>query len=132
LTDGGADSSPLDRALLPVIEDPTLEGVQAIVARIADRRPADVGPDTPLAEGGLELDSLRLLQTILACGETVQVAFDPDSGCDRSSRPEMASADRRSGCRRRAGGIPSCRTGPGRRAPRRRTRCRSPWIRNRT
>jgi acyl carrier protein len=60
-------------------EDPTLDGVQAIVARIADRRLVDVGPDTPLAEGGLELDSLRLLQIILACEETFQVAFDPDS-----------------------------------------------------
>ena len=59
--------------------DPTLEGVQAIIARVAERSPAGAGPDTPLTEDGFALDSLDLLRAILACEETFQVAFDPDT-----------------------------------------------------
>lgn len=62
-----------------MIDDPTLEGIQAIVTRIADRSPVGAGPDTPLTEGGFDLDSLHLLRTILACEETFQVVFDPDT-----------------------------------------------------
>jgi len=60
-------------------DEPTLEGVQAIITRIADRSPAGAGPDTPLAEDGFALDSLCLLRVILACEETFQVLFDPDT-----------------------------------------------------
>ncbi len=60
-------------------DEPTLEGVRAIVTRIAHRGAADAGPDTPLTEGGLGLDSLSLLRTLLACEETFQVAFEPDT-----------------------------------------------------
>ena len=61
------------------VGEPTLEGVQTIVARVAGRAPIDAGPDTPLTEGGFDLDSLRLFRAILACEETFQVAFEPDS-----------------------------------------------------
>ena len=60
-------------------DEPTLETVRAIVVHIADRSPLDAGPETPLTEGGFELDSVNLLKTILACEETFQVRFDPDT-----------------------------------------------------
>ena len=60
-------------------EDPTLERVQMIITRVADRSPVGVGPDTPLTEDGFALDSLDLFRTILACEETFQVVFDPDT-----------------------------------------------------
>jgi acyl carrier protein len=62
-------------------DEPTLEEVRAIVTRIANRGEVHTGPDTPLTEGGLGLDSLNLLRTLLACEETFQVAFEPDTDC---------------------------------------------------
>jgi len=60
-------------------DEPTIEGVRAIVMRVANRATVDAGPDTPLTEGGLDLDSLNLLRALLACEETFQVAFEPDT-----------------------------------------------------
>jgi acyl carrier protein len=59
----------------------TLEQVQAIVARIAGahRSLAGVGPDTPLTEGGLWLDSVHLLETIIECEEAFDLVFDPET-----------------------------------------------------
>lgn len=59
---------------------PTLERVQAIVARIAgpDRSPASAGPDTPLNGAGFWLDSVHLLEIILACEQAFDVVFDPE------------------------------------------------------
>lgn len=60
---------------------PTIERVQATVARIAGLHgsPPDAGPDTPLTEGGFWLDSLLLLETIIACEEEFEVVFDPET-----------------------------------------------------
>jgi len=60
--------------------DITLERVQAIVTRIAgpDRIPRDAGPDTPLRDGGYWLDSVDLLETMIACETEFEVAFDPE------------------------------------------------------
>jgi len=59
--------------------NPTVELVQTVVARIAGphRTPADAGPDTPLTQGGFWLDSVHLLETIIACETEFGVVFDP-------------------------------------------------------
>ena len=69
--------------------EPTLEAVQAVVARVAGphRSPADAGPDTPLAEGGFWLDSVHLLEAIIQCERAFEVVFDPATDfTDRSLR----------------------------------------------
>ena len=60
---------------------PTLEQVAAIVARIAEPQHGSVvaGPDTPLTDGGFWLDSVQLLETIIACEDTFGVIFDPET-----------------------------------------------------
>jgi acyl carrier protein len=57
---------------------PTVERVLSIVTSVAgpDRCPAGAGPDTPLADGGFWLDSVDLLETVLACEEAFGVVFD--------------------------------------------------------
>ena len=61
---------------------PTVEQVLSIVVSIAgsDRSPAGAGRDTPLADDGFWLDSVDLLETVLACEEAFGVVFD--SGID--------------------------------------------------
>lgn len=58
---------------------PDLEGVKAIVTGIAgpQRTPADSGPDTPLGEGGFCLDSVDLLELLVACESQFGIAFEP-------------------------------------------------------
>ena len=38
---------------------------------------ADVGADTPLGDGGLWLDSMELLQVVLACEARFGITFKP-------------------------------------------------------
>ena len=59
----------------------TLERVQAIVAHAAgpDRTPIDAGPGTPLMDGGFWLDSVHLLEAVIACESEFGVIFDPDT-----------------------------------------------------
>jgi acyl carrier protein len=56
----------------------TVARVLDILARIAgpERVPGNPGPATPLAKGGFWLDSLGLLETVLACEEAFGVALD--------------------------------------------------------
>ena len=56
-----------------------LEGLCAIMARVvgAPRVPADAGADTPLSDGGLWLDSMELLQVVLACEGQFGITFKP-------------------------------------------------------
>jgi len=63
-------------------DDPILERVQAIVARIAGpgRTPHNAGPDTPLGEEGFWLDSLDLLDVIVACESEFGTVLDQASG----------------------------------------------------
>jgi acyl carrier protein len=61
-----------------VSEQPTLEQVEAIVARVAGRTGRVSGADTPLTNGGYWLDSVHLLETIIACEEAFGVEFDTD------------------------------------------------------
>src|SRR5262245_27317206 len=64
----------------PMSDEPTIEGVRAIVMRVANRAAmADASSDMPLTDGGFDLDSLNLLRALLACEETFRVAFDPDT-----------------------------------------------------
>ncbi|HYB41765.1 MAG TPA: acyl carrier protein [Candidatus Methylomirabilis sp.] len=58
-------------------DDGVLERVQAIVAGIAgaDRTPAVVGPDTPLGEDGFWLDSVDMLEVLLACEREFSTSF---------------------------------------------------------
>lgn len=58
----------------------TIEALWAIVARVVGpgRAPlADMTVDTPLAEGGLWLDSVELLEVIVACETEFDVIFEP-------------------------------------------------------
>jgi acyl carrier protein len=90
--------------------DLLLARVLAIVAGIAGegRSPASVGPDTPLTEGGFWLDSVALLEVILACEEEFEIVFDPETDLtrealgtvgalaasirDKQARPEVADS----------------------------------------
>lgn len=59
----------------------TVERVRAIVAHVAGpgRAPIDAGPETPLVEGGFWLDSVHLLEAIIACEAEFGIIFDPDT-----------------------------------------------------
>ena len=64
-----------------MITEPTIDHVLAVVTRVAGDRvsPAKVGPDTPLMDGGFWLDSVHVLETIIACEAAFGVVFDPAS-----------------------------------------------------
>lgn len=59
-------------------EDSILLRVKDIVAAVAGplRTPDETGPDTPLGEAGFCLDSLDLLEVILACERDFETSFD--------------------------------------------------------
>ncbi len=52
-----------------------------VVSRIAGpgRAPAGAGRETPLVNGGYWLDSVALLELIVACETEFGIAFDPDA-----------------------------------------------------
>lgn len=58
-----------------------LDRVQRVVARAAgaDRTPPDAGPDTPLGEAGFWLDSVDLVEVVVACEEEFGVTFEGES-----------------------------------------------------
>ena len=55
--------------------------VVAVIARVAgpERTPPGAGADTPLAGGGFWLDSVALLEVVVACEAEFDVSFDPDT-----------------------------------------------------
>ena len=61
-------------------DDDIVARVIALAARIAgpQRTPDEVGPDTPLTEGGFWLDSVALLEVIVACEAEFFVEFDSE------------------------------------------------------
>jgi acyl carrier protein len=58
-----------------------LARVQALAARIAGpaRTPPDAGPDTPLGDGGFWLDSVDLVEVIVACETEFAVSFEGET-----------------------------------------------------
>jgi acyl carrier protein len=60
------------------MSDPILERVQRVVVRTAGaaRTPPDAGPDTPLGEAGFWLDSVDLVEVVVACECEFGVAFE--------------------------------------------------------
>jgi acyl carrier protein len=52
--------------------------VQEVVARVAGRSGDFSSADTPLTNGGYWLDSVHLLETIIACEEAFGVELDAD------------------------------------------------------
>jgi len=61
--------------------EPKPEQVLEVVAHVAGphRSPTGAGPDTPLTEGGFWLDSVHMLETIIACEDKFGVVLDPVS-----------------------------------------------------
>jgi acyl carrier protein len=58
--------------------DSVLDRVLELAAGLAaSRRPVSPGPETSLVEGGFWLDSLALLELLVACEETFGVCLDP-------------------------------------------------------
>jgi acyl carrier protein len=62
------------------MDDSVLARVQRVAARIAGpaRTPPDAGPDTPLGEGGFWLDSVDLVEVIVACEEEFGLTFEAE------------------------------------------------------
>ena len=60
-------------------DEAVVEGLCAIVARVvgAPRVPADAAAGTLLGDGGLWLDSMELLQVVLACEAQFGITFEP-------------------------------------------------------
>jgi acyl carrier protein len=59
--------------------DPLLVEIRDLVEAVAGPRrvPSHVGPETRLSEGGFWLDSIELLQVVVACEERFAIVFDP-------------------------------------------------------
>lgn len=61
----------------------------------AGRMPADAGPETPIREGGFWLDSVALLELIVAAESEFGVEFDPTRDFDEAAlRTAGSFADR--------------------------------------
>jgi acyl carrier protein len=57
-----------------------LDAMRALVARVVGpgrTPPADLSADTPLAESGLWLDSVEMLELIIACETEFAITFAP-------------------------------------------------------
>jgi acyl carrier protein len=55
-----------------------IEAMRALVTRVAgpSRAPVESGPATPLSEGGFWLDSVELLEVVVACESEFDITFD--------------------------------------------------------
>lgn len=69
------------------LSDSVLGRVQEVVARTAGpaRTPSDAGPDTPLGEGGFWLDSLDLVEVVVACETEFAVTFEGETDLTRET-----------------------------------------------
>jgi acyl carrier protein len=56
---------------------PVLDRVLELAAGLANRRPESLGPETSLVDGGFWLDSLALLELLVACEDAFGVCLDP-------------------------------------------------------
>ena len=67
------------------LQDPLFAEVKAIVERVApNRAPARVGPNTRLVED-YWLDSVEMLEVLIACEATLGVAFDERTDFENGS-----------------------------------------------
>jgi acyl carrier protein len=62
------------------MSDPIVGRVLAIVTRVAGARrtPPAAGPETALADGGFWLDSVDLLELVVACEHEFGLRLDPE------------------------------------------------------
>ena len=76
--------------------DAVLEQVIAIVRSVVgtQRVPADASPDTPLGDDGYWLDSVEVLEVMLACEKAFATRLDeaPDLGADALRTPRSLAA----------------------------------------
>ena len=74
-------------------EPSVVERVLRIVIGVAGpmRTPAGAGPDTPLCDGGFWLDSIGLLETVLACEAEFDIDFDPSTEIARTRESTIRS-----------------------------------------
>jgi acyl carrier protein len=64
-----------------------LERAQMVVAQVAGptRTPPDAGPDTPLGDGGFWLDSVDLVEVVVACESEFEVSFEGETDLTREA-----------------------------------------------
>lgn len=64
-----------------MMDDSVLARVYRVVARTAgaSRTPADAGPDTPLGDAGFWLDSVDVVEVIVACEAEFGVVLDGET-----------------------------------------------------
>ena len=64
-----------------------LERVQTVVVQVAGptRTPPDAGPDTPLGDGGFWLDSVDLVEVVVACESEFEVSFEGETDLTRQA-----------------------------------------------
>jgi acyl carrier protein len=76
-----------------VNSDGVLDRVMEIVADVAGpaRTPAEVRPGTPLREGGFWLDSVDLLELVVACEAEFDLDFDPATGLTETALATVGS-----------------------------------------
>lgn len=60
------------------VSDPLLDAARALVTRVAgpSRTPPGSGAETPLSEAGFWLDSVELLEVVVACESEFGITFD--------------------------------------------------------
>lgn len=72
---------------------------EIVTGIVGDARvPADADDNTPLAEGGYWLDSVELLQVIVACEDSFEITFEPGEdliGAELRSLGTLAKVIRR-------------------------------------
>jgi acyl carrier protein len=74
-------------------DDAILARVHAVVAGIAgaSRTREDAGPDTPLGASGFWLDSLDLVEVVVACEQEFGVTFDGETDVTPESLASIRS-----------------------------------------
>jgi acyl carrier protein len=78
------------------MDDPVVTRLLEIVEYVAGahRLPDDLGVHTPITAGGLELDSVAVLELILACETEFSVTFDPRTDLTREALHTIGSLAR--------------------------------------
>jgi acyl carrier protein len=82
-------------------EDPNIAAVSEVEAGIRDfvrndvaylrRPPHGAGPDTPLGDGGFWLDSVDLVEVVVACEGEFEVSFEGETDLTREALHSVRS-----------------------------------------